>query len=296
MYKRQGWNEADYDIQQWRYEPTANYGGPKLDLKNLDILSVNVSDDRKKVFVELAGMKENHLVYVHLLNPYVSAEGHSLWTSEAWYTMNQIPQDKPGFKTTQSGKIAPNTLTATEKAAGWQLLFDGKTTKGWRNFKKETIGSSWKVNDGVLFLDSKQKDGGGWQAQDGGDIITDGQYENYELSLEWKIANCGNSGIIFNVVEGAENDYVWQTGPEMQILDNACHPDARIETHRAGDLYDMIACKYETVKPANQWNQVRLIINNGKAEHWLNGNKLVEYEMFTDEWTCLLYTSPSPRD
>jgi len=236
-------------------------------------------------------MKANHLVYVHLLNPYVSALGHSLWTSEAWYTMNQIPTDRPGSKTVQQGQIAPNTLTAAEKAAGWQLLFDGQTTKGWRNFKKETIGASWKVENGALFLNSKQKDDGGWQAQDGGDIITDQQYENYELSLEWKIANCGNSGIIFNVVEGEQNDYVWQTGPEMQILDNACHPDARIETHRAGDLYDMIACKYETVKAANEWNQVRLIINNGKAEHWLNGKKLVEYEMFTEEWTKMIANS-----
>ena len=291
LQEGQGWNKVDYDIQQWRYEPTANYGGPKLDLTNLDILSVNVSDDRKKVFLELAGMKENHLVYVHLLNPYVSAEGHGLWTSEAWYTMNQIPQNKPGFKTTKKGTIEPNTLTASEKAAGWQLLFDGKTTKGWRNFKKETIGSSWVVKDGALMLDSKQKDDGGWQAQDGGDIITDGQYENYELSIEWKIANCGNSGIIFNVVEADKYDYVWHTGPEMQVLDNACHPDARIETHRAGDLYDMIACKYETVKPAGQWNQARLIINNGKTEHWLNGKKLVEYEMFTDEWTKMIANS-----
>ena len=291
LQEGQGWNKADYDIQQWRYEPTANYGGPKLDLTQLNVLSVNVSDDRKKVFLELAGMKENHLVYVHLLNPYVSAEGHGLWTQEAWYTMNQIPANNPGVKTTQKGQVAPNTLTATEKAAGWQLLFDGKTTAGWRNFKKETIGASWKVKDGALFLDSQQKADGGWQAKDGGDIITTGQYENYELRLEWKIANCGNSGIIFNVVEGADNEYVWHTGPEMQVLDNACHPDAQIETHRAGDLYDMIACKYETVKPAGEWNQVRLIINNGKTEHWLNGKKLVEYEMFTDEWATMIANS-----
>ncbi len=291
LQEGQGWAKADYDIQQWRYEPTPAYGGPKLDLKNLDILSVNVSEDRKKVFLELAGMKENHMVYVHLLNPYVSAEGHGLWTSEAWYTMNQIPQNSPGFKTNQNGTVVPNTLTVSEKAAGWKLLFDGETTKGWRNFKKETIGASWVVQDGALILDSKQKADGGWQAKDGGDIMTDGQYENYELNLEWKIANCGNSGIIFNVVEGDKYDYVWQTGPEMQILDNACHPDARIETHRAGDLYDMIACKYETVKAANQWNQVRLIINNGKAEHWLNGKKLVEYEMFTDKWKEMIANS-----
>ena len=291
LQEGQGWDKADYDIQQWRYEPTAAYGGPKLDLKNLNVLSVNVSDDRKKVFLELAGMKENHMIYVHILNPYVSAEGHGLWTSEAWYTMNQIPQNNPGFKTTKQGEILPNTLTAAEKAAGWKLLFDGETTKGWRNFKKETIGSSWVVKNGTLMLDSKQKADGGWQAKDGGDIITAGQYENYELKLDWKIANCGNSGIIFNVVEGADNDYVWQTGPEMQILDNACHPDAQIETHRAGDLYDMIACKYETVRAGGEWNQVRLIIKDGKAEHWLNGKKLVEYEMFNDEWTKMIANS-----
>jgi len=291
LQEGQGWAKADYDIQQWRYQPTPAYGGPKLDLKNLAILSVNVSDDRKKVFLELAGMKANHMVYVHLLNPYISAEGHGLWTSEAWYTMNQIPQNDLGFKTTQQGTILPNTLTESEKAAGWKLLFDGETTKGWRNFKKETIGTSWVVKDGAILLDSKQKADGGWQAKDGGDIITEGQYENYELNLEWKIANCGNSGIIFNVVEGEDNDYVWQTGPEMQVLDNACHPDAQIETHRAGDLYDMIACKYETVKAAGEWNQVRLIINNGKVEHWLNGKKLVEYEMFTDEWTKMIANS-----
>jgi len=291
LQEGQGWNSADYDIQQWRYEPTAAYGGPKLDLKNLNILSVNVSDDRKKVFLELARMKANHMVYVHLLNPYVSAEGHSLWTSEAWYTMNNIPQNNPGFKTTQKGTIAPNTLTASEKAAGWKLLFDGKTTAGWRNFKKETIGSSWKVENGALMLDSQQKDDGGWQAKDGGDIITEGTYENYELRIDWKINNCGNSGIIYNVVEEDKYDYVWQTGPEMQVLDNACHPDARIETHRAGDLYDMIACKYETVRAAGEWNQARLIINNGKAEHWLNGKKLVEFEMFTDEWAKMIANS-----
>ena len=292
LQEGQGWNKADYDIQQWRYEPTANYGGPKLDLTQMNILSINVADDRKKVFLELAGMKENRVVYVHLLNPYISVEGHELWTSEAWYTMNNIPQNNLGFKTTkQVGAILSNTLTASEKALGWQLLFDGKTTNGWRNFKKEGIGSSWKVENGALFLDSQQKDDGGWQAENGGDIITNKAYENYEFQIEWKIANCGNSGIIYNVVEADKYDYVWQTGPEMQVLDNACHPDALIEKHRAGDLYDMISCKYETVKPAGQWNQARLVINNGKTEHWLNGRKVVEFEMFTNEWTTMIANS-----
>ncbi|MBO6518364.1 MAG: DUF1080 domain-containing protein, partial [Bacteroidia bacterium] len=100
-----------------------------------------------------------------------------------------------------------------------------------------------------------------------------------------------NSGIIYNVVESDEYDYVWQTGPEMQILDNTCHPDAKIETHRAGDLYDMIECKYVNVNPAGQWNRVRLKIDNGKVEHWLNGRKLVAFEMFNDNWTQMIANS-----
>ena len=196
-----------------------------------------------------------------------------------------------GSKPTSINQIANNTLTETEKAAGWKLLFDGKTTNGWRNFKKQTIGSSWIIEDEAIVLNAQQKDGGGWQVKDGGSIITDEKYENYELNLEWKIGKCGNSGIIYNVVEGDKYEEVWHTGLEMQVLDNTCHPDAKIKTHRAGDLYDMISCKNETVKPAGQWNQVRLIINNGKVEHWLNGSKVVEFEMFTDKWTQMIANS-----
>ncbi len=111
------------------------------------------------------------------------------------------------------------------------------------------------------------------------------------MKLEWKIAACGNSGLIYNVHESEEYDKVWHTGPEMQILDNTCHPDAKIETHRAGDLYDMIACSTETVKPAGHWNEVRLIIDNGQLEQWLNGTKVVEVEMFTEEWEKMIANS-----
>jgi cytochrome c len=291
LQEGQGWDKSDYDIQQWKYVPTANYGGPKVDLTKMNILSVNVSDDRKRVFLELSGMKAQHMIYVHLTNPLISAEGNGLWSTEAWYTMNSIPANNPGKKTTQTVKIQPNTLTATEKAAGWKLLFDGKTTKGWRNFNKQTIGSSWIVKDGALVLNAVQKDDSGWQVKDGGDIMTDGEYENYEFRLDWKISNCGNSGIIYNVIESADYDHVWQTGPEMQILDNACHPDARITTHRAGDLYDMISCSFETVKPAGEWNSVRLIVNNGKVEQWLNGRKVVSFEMFNADWKKMIANS-----
>ncbi|MEL6986995.1 MAG: family 16 glycoside hydrolase, partial [Bacteroidota bacterium] len=285
-----GWNKSDYEIKQWQYVPTINYGGPKVGEKDLNILSVNVSEDRKRVFLELQGMQEDRVVYVHLLKQFVSAAGNQMWSTEAWYTMNSIPAT-PGSKTQPSANYANNTLTPTEAAEGWELLFDGKTTNGWRNFRKQSIGSSWVVKDGAISLASIKKEDGAWQAKDGGDIITDKPYENFELNLEWKISNCGNSGIIYSVVESDEYDYVWQTGPEMQILDNTCHPDTRYPTHRAGDLYDMIECKYVTVKPAGQWNQIRLIKKDGHVEHWQNGVKVVEFDMYNDQWNKMIANS-----
>ncbi len=280
----EGWQKEDYDVQQWYYKPTENYGGPKMDLQSLPILSVNVSEDRRKVFLQLGGMKAGHVVYLRLQKPFVSATDLQLWSTEAWYTMNQIPANLPGIRTTAPPPTPNNTLTESEKTAGYKLLFDGKTLTGWRNYKKQTIGTSWIVDNGAIHLNAIPRDDGTWQVADGGDIITDQAYENYILELEWKISDCGNSGIIYNVVESDDYDFVWQTGPEMQVLDNSCHPDTRYETHRAGDLYDMIACRYVTVNPAGEWNQVRIVNNKGHVEHWLNGYKVVEFEMGNDHW------------
>jgi len=262
-----------------------------MDEQTMKIQSVYVSDDRRKVFLEFNGMKPNHIVYINLENAFVSEMGNGLWATEAWYTMNNIPDNQPGFKSQNRIATLPNTLTDWEKNNGWKLLFDGKTTDGWRTFKKDKTGSSWQVVDGALTLNPEKKADGEWQVKDGGDIITNDQYDNYELRLEWKIASCGNSGIIYNVQESDEYDYVWQTGPEMQILDNTCHPDAKIEKHRAGDLYDLISCKYVTVKPAGSWNKVRLVVNNGHLEHWLNGYKVVETKMWDDNWKQMIQNS-----
>jgi cytochrome c len=221
---------------------------------------------------------------------YVSDNGLPLWSTEAWYTMNQIPKDAPGFVFAPVD-IKPNSLTINEQNDGWKLLFDGVTTNGWHNYNKTTIGKSWIVEDGAIALDARKNAEGHWQAPDGGDILTTDSFENFELNLEWKISPCGNSGIIYNIVESPENDYPWQTGPEMQVLDNSCHPDTRFVTHRAGDLYDMIECKYVTVKPSGEWNKVRLIKNKGKVEHWLNGVKVVEFSMYTDEWFKMIKNS-----
>ena len=164
----------------------------------------------------------------------------------------------------------------------WTSLFNGRDLSGWHKYGGEDVGSAWKVADGALYLDVSDKEG--WQTNNGGDIITDESYANYELELEWKIGECGNSGIIYNVAETAEYDYPWQTGPEMQILDNTCHPDAKIKTHRAGDLYDIQSVAEENVRPAGQWNQAKLVVTDGKVQHWLNGKMQVEYANTGDEW------------
>ena len=126
---------------------------------------------------------------------------------------------------------------------------------------------------------------------DGGDLVTNDEYENFELQLEWKISNCGNSGIMFNVVEDDIYCCPYLTGPEMQILDNTCHPDTKFKTHRAGDLYDMIETKYLTVRPAGEWNKVRLISNKGNVQFWLNGYEVVSFKMHDDNWKEMIAKS-----
>lgn len=289
-----GWDPSTYNVQQWFYLPTSNYGGPKMDLEKLNVLSANISEDRRKIFLELEGMKPQHVVYIQLPNNWVSENSNEIWTTEAWYTLNEIPTDQAGFKTDRPELSADNTLSPEEIAAGWELLFDGTTTNGWRNFKEEAIGPAWKVQDGTLMLDGSKREKGAngyMMIPGGGNIITEKQYDNFELRLEWKISACGNSGIMYLVSEDDAFDHPWQSGPEMQILDNVCHPDSRYVTHKAGDLYDMIECKYLAVKPAGEWNEVRIVINDGKLEHWLNGRKVVATTLWTDSWNEMIANS-----
>ena len=179
---------------------------------------------------------------------------------------------------------AQNTLTEKEKKDGWKLLFDGTSTKGWKTFNSDSAVTAWKASDGTLMLDSNAKKGRG-------DLLTAQAYENYELTIDWKISACGNSGIIFNVVEDKKYRATYLTGPEMQVLDNTCHPDAKIIKHRAGDLYDLITSAKETVKPAGEWNTARLVSNHGKMEFWLNGFKSVSFTMHNTEWNDMVAKS-----
>lgn len=279
-----GWNPEDYELKQWYYLPTAEYGGPKLDETILDIKSVSISEDRHRVFIETEGLKEDHVVYLRLKNHFVSENEQSLWSTEAWYTLNKIPADKEGFKTEAPESLPNNTLSQTELSQGWELLFDGKTINMFHTFNQEGVGNKWTVADEAIVFDPER-------TGQGGDIITNREFENFELQLEWKISNCGNSGIFFNAVEGEEYCCPFLTGPEMQILDNTCHPDSRYRTHRAGDLYDMIECRFVTVNPAGQWNKVRIMVDEGETEFWLNGYRVVNFTMFDESWAKMISKS-----
>ncbi|OAV43077.1 DUF1080 domain-containing protein [Lewinella sp. 4G2] len=197
------------------------------------------------------------------------------------------------------GETAPpadaDTTSANAKAEemttndDWKPLFNGQDLSGWHKYGGGEPGAAWVIDEGAIHLKVGDKEG--WQASDGGDIITDEAYGNYELELEWKIGECGNSGIIYNVQETDEYEYPWKTGPEMQVLDNTCHPDAEIETHRAGDLYDMVSVRNENVKPAGEWNVAKLIVSDGKVEHWLNGEQQVVYSNTGEDWKEMIAAS-----
>jgi hypothetical protein len=162
---------------------------------------------------------------------------------------------------------------SAKKEKGWTSLFDGKTTKGWHNYGKKDISPLWKVENGYLLMSEKGA----------GDIATDKEYENFELELEWKISEGGNSGVYYLVNENPEK-YTkgWNTGPEMQILDDDKHPDAtkgKDGNHRAGSLYDLIPATNKQLKPVGEWNVAKIVVDKGKVEHWLNGTKVVSYDL-----------------
>lgn len=202
-------------------------------------------------------------------------------------TAFMIVSCNPSGKNNTANIMTDSTTTGKSDSADWVSLFDGKTTTGWHNYGKTTVGEAWKVADGVLYLDTAKKEG--WQTGGGGDIVTEKEYENFHLKLEWKIAANGNSGIIFFIHEDStQNKYAWNTGPEMQVLDNNGHPDAKIIKHRAGDLYDLISSSKETVKPAGEWNLAEIVVNNNQLKFFLNGTNIVSTSLWDDNWKKLI--------
>ena len=172
---------------------------------------------------------------------------------------------------------APNTLSEAEKAEGWQLLFDGESMDQWRNYLKDDL-NGWVIEDGAmkaLGLGSKKG---------GGDAMTVAEFENFELSLEWKLSEGGNSGIIYLIHEDTAYHQTYATGPEYQVIDDLGFPEELVEVHQTGANYDMQPPGEKELKPIGEWNTSRIKKDGPDVEHWLNGSKVLEYTLWTDEW------------
>jgi hypothetical protein len=195
-------------------------------------------------------------------------------------------------------QTAPNALTPAERAAGWRLLFDGTTLRGWRGLGRDGVPTAhWTVEDGAIKKIASgqvavQADG---QPVAGGDLMTDATFGDFELAWEWKVSPAGNSGIKYNVSESISKAIAPPNaakGFEYQVLDDERHPDGELPSHRAGALYDLVAPDAgKRLRPVGEWNASRIVVRGTHGEHWLNGVKVVSYDLGTPAMAAALQAS-----
>lgn len=179
------------------------------------------------------------------------------------------------------GRMTPPNgapLPRAESERGWRSLFDGRSLDAWRGYEQPTVPDGWRVADGTITKDRSV-----------GDIMTREQFGNFELELDWKIGTGGNSGIFYRATQ--EYDHIYWSGPEYQLLDDANAPDGRNRLTAAASAYGLYAPPAGVVKPAGEWNTTRIIVDNGHVEHWLNGQKVVQYELWSADWTAKVAAS-----
>jgi len=188
--------------------------------------------------------------------------------------------NSPASAAATSASMAPalNTLSPAEKTAGWRLLFDGKTTAGWRAYNADTMPSGWQVVDGILTRVSRAAD-----------IITKDQFGDFEVTLDWKLEPGGNSGLFYRAVEGLE--WIYHGAPEYALLDDERHSDGKNPLTSAGSVHSVYAPPRGVVKPAGEWNTSRVVAKGTHVEHWMNGQKVVEYEQGSADWAARVAAS-----
>ena len=193
-----------------------------------------------------------------------------------------------GLATTLSAQTKDNTLTPAEQREGWKLLWDGKTTEGWRGAKIATFPTKgWKMENGILKV--MKSDGG--ESTNGGDIVTTRKYKNFMLCVDFKITDGANSGIKYFVNPDLNKGEGSAIGCEFQILDDERHPDAKLGVkgnRQLGSLYDLIPAPTDKPVRKGEWNTAVVIVRNSHVEHWLNGVKLLEYERANQMWDALV--------
>jgi len=182
-----------------------------------------------------------------------------------------------------------NQLTGKEKKAGWVLLFNGKDFTGWRQCNGTEMPKNWVIEDNAMkvFTGADKKPG---QGSNGDIIYAPKKFRNFELSIDWKTSQMGNSGIFYNVRE-VPGKAIYYAAPEVQVLDNIDATDNKIDSHLAGSLYDMLPADPKTVKPAGEWNTIVISLKDGRVTHTQNGVKVVEYTLWTPEWDAMVANS-----
>ncbi len=179
----------------------------------------------------------------------------------------------------------PNTLTSQQRQEGWKLLFNGKNFDGWHSYGEHGVGKDWSIRKGAIQLRKPRAA----KPADYADLVTDAEYTNFDLKVDWKARPCIDSGVMFDVHESPQYSQTYETGPEMQIADLACTvPDSRTLLERAGDLFGLISAPYEWVRPAGQWNHYEIIVDHGHVQFFMEGHKVVDTQLWTPEWQQLV--------
>ncbi len=162
--------------------------------------------------------------------------------------------------------------------SSWIALFDGTSLDAWRGYRMDSVPAGWQIQDGTLA-----------RVGPGADLITREQFGSFELELEWKLAPGGNSGIMFKVTEAGDQSY--ETGPEIQVLDDERHSDGGSRLTSAGAAYGLYPAPLGAVKPVGEWNHVRLLVDGTHVQQWLNGTLMADYQLYSDEWKGLVAAS-----
>ena len=223
----------------------------------------------------------------------IGQDSSKLGAQVQWKNIRIVTENFDQFKkqekmTVRQVNLIPNTLTDWEKEHGFKLLFDGKTTEGWRGAHKEEFPESgWKVEDGILTV----LESGGAESQNGGDIVTVDEYKDFEFMLEFRLTEGANSGIKYYITEGYDPNGS-AIGLEYQLLDDKNHPDAKLGNHEGSrtlaSLYDLIKAENKRFTGIGEWNHARIVSKGNHVEHWLNGLKVLEYERNTDAFQKLV--------
>ena len=221
--------------------------------------------------------KIGYLLCIALMGTLIACSGGKKETGVPEYTVLDNPQvDISAYPVDENGYI---------------ILFDGETFTGWRGYNKDEVPGRWIIEDGAMKINGSGEGEG--HVADGGDIIFARKFKNFRLSIDWKVSEAGNSGI-FYLAQEIEGQPIFISAPESQILDNQNHLDAELGidgNRQSSSLYDMIAAKPQNANPFGEWNNTEIVVSKGTVVHFQNGEKVLEYHLWTTKWTEMLQNS-----